>query len=213
MNHPPSDKKQLAYVGAATLLKRARHEKRTGLYRSACPKYEAALQMLEYVFASEDNVLLAQVHLELGLVQDRLEKPRSACVNLEAALAMKRRLYNDNEEDAVKMAVDMTSLLDTLGNVYRKLEKYEKACDAFQESLQIQRSTIYGKDAKNIRLARTLHNLGLSYQLNDKHVAARVTYEEAIDMFRHLDESSDISKDDNMEMASTIRNLSILYQV
>jgi tetratricopeptide (TPR) repeat protein len=75
---------------------------------------------------------------------------------------MKRHVYGENG----------------LGDYYAAHTNYEKA-------LEMKRH-VYGENARNIDLARTLHNPGSVYLGLGDYYAARTNYKKALEMKRHM---------------------------
>jgi tetratricopeptide (TPR) repeat protein len=103
-----------------------------------------------------------------------------------------------NQIDYAVILIESGKVLEVFHNYDGALAKYEKALEMYRH--------VYGENAKNTDLARTLKNLGnVDWRLGDYN-AARMNFEKALEMYLHV--YGENAK--NNDLARTLNNLGLV---
>jgi Tfp pilus assembly protein PilF len=139
---------------------------------------------------------LAPIRGEAAHISSSLSEQakRKRLVMLKGLLADYRELGDGPHERRAQSLI-----LLNLGMIYRDLDEWREAKQAFQESLTIAR-----EQADRIMVARLIHNLGVVAQEREDYEEARQLYEQSLELKREVGDWSTV--------ASTLHNLGVLAQ-
>ncbi|MFM9949981.1 MAG: tetratricopeptide repeat protein [Saprospiraceae bacterium] len=172
------------------------------------PRATALAQRLidDYSTAFDDS--LPRTCFVLGVVYDYLRNIHQAQIYYEKALALYRKLGQNNW---LKFSSDWAKTLNNFGVLLLAKNEFELAESAYQEALGIYQKLVQN-DSKAFLpyMASTMNNLASLYRDRNEFGLAENTYKEALDIYQEL--TLNDSQVFLHDMALTLNNLGNLYK-
>ena len=167
---------------------------------NAIKHFEAALQILRKN-GQLSNLKTSQILIYLGYLYDvfglNLSQIKKAHRYYSEALNIRRLILKNKYQN------NLVHLINNLGIVSHKLEKYDQAIEFFEEVLAIEQ-----KSENKARVANAKLNLGVIYQELQNYEDALRNFEEALELHKTLG-----FLDENKDVLNIYNNMATIYQI
>jgi len=142
-----------------------------------------------------DHLDVATSWVNLGILEERSEKPEAAQTDFETALKI-------SEKNLGTESYGLTGILDRLGRLFSKEKRFSESEPQFQRSLAI-REKILG--ARHSDVAEALDNLGTVYYFDAKYIEAEPLFQRELQIWTATQDPT------SPFIAQALDNLGALY--
>lgn len=167
---------------------------------SSIKHFETALQLLRKN-GQLNTLKTSQILIYLGYLYDvfglNLSQIKKAHRSYSEALNIRKLLLKNKYQN------NLVQLINNLGIISHKLEKYDQSIEYFEEVLAIEQ-----KSENRNRIANAKMNLGVIYQELQNYDEALKNFEEALEMHKSLG-----FLDENKDVLSIYNNIATIYQI
>jgi tetratricopeptide (TPR) repeat protein len=147
---------------------------------------------------------LGMKHIDIAATVRNMAEIHEDAGNLEEATQYYKQavsLYQDVATDDVSVLVEVSSILNKIGNIYYEQDDLVDAIDAYQKGLEIDRQ-IYNEPNRNV--ATTLLNIAFVYKTQESSSDALAYYKEAAQIQHALGEP------EALRLACTLSTIGLL---
>lgn len=166
---------------------------------SSIKHFDSALQLLRKN-GKLNTLKTSQILIYLGYLYDvfgfNLSQIKKAHRSYSEALNIRKLLLKNKYQN------NLVHLINNLGIVSYKLEKYEQSIEYFEEVFHIEK-----KSENNVKIANAKLNIGVIYQEMQNYDEALKNFEEALEINKNLG-----FLEENKDVLSIYNNIATIYQ-